>query len=87
LRNKANGSNRRSRVKRERTKSRERLLRATVFDSGHLHHERERPDMERKCMNSDNAQGKEPDLTTFISEVGDGTNKQRKQARVLQCKS
>jgi len=43
--------------------------------------------MERKCMNSDNAQGKEPDLTTFISEVGDGTNKQRKQARVLQCKS
>ena len=27
-----------------------------LFCSGHLQHERERPDMERKCMNSDKAQ-------------------------------
>jgi len=32
--------------------------------SGHLQHERERPDMERKYMNSDKAQRKEPDLRT-----------------------
>jgi len=42
------GSNEWVRVRRERTKSREHLLRAIVFDSGHLQHECERPDMERK---------------------------------------
>jgi len=35
-----------------------------LFYSGHLQHERERPDMERKYMNSDNAQREEPELTT-----------------------
>jgi len=29
----------------------------------------------------------EPDLTTFISEVGGATNTQCTQARILQCKS
>ena len=57
-------SNEWARVKRERTKSIERLLRTILFDSGHLQHERERPDMERKYMNSDKAQRKEPELTT-----------------------
>jgi len=37
--------------------------------------------MKRKYMNTDNAQWKEPELTTLISEVGGGTNM---QARVLQ---
>ena len=31
-----------------------------------LQHERERPDMERKYMNSDNAQWKDPKLTTLV---------------------
>jgi len=31
-----------------------------------LQHERERPDMERKYMNSDNAQWKDPKLTTLM---------------------
>ena len=53
-----------ARVKRERTKSQERLLRTILFYSGHLQHERERPDMERKYMNSDKAQRKEPELAT-----------------------
>jgi len=35
-------------------------------------------------MNTDNAQWKEPELTTLISEVGGGTNM---QARVLQYKA
>jgi len=35
-----------------------------IFYSGNLQHERERPDMERKCMNTDKAQRKEPELTT-----------------------
>jgi len=35
-----------------------------LFYSGHLQHERERPDMERKYMNSDKAQRKEPELAT-----------------------
>ena len=34
----SSGSNGWARVKRERTKSRERLLRTIVFDSGHLQH-------------------------------------------------
>jgi len=41
-----------TRVKRERTKARERLLRTILFYSGHLQHERERPGMERKHMNT-----------------------------------
>ena len=39
------GSNERARVKHERTKSRERLLRTILFYSGHLQHERS--DMEQ----------------------------------------
>jgi len=58
----------------ERTKSRESLLRTIFFDSGHLQHERERPDMERKYMNTDKGQWKEPEFTTLISEVGGGRN-------------
>jgi len=54
------------------------------FYSDHLQvlqHRRERPDMERKYVNSDKAQRKELELT--ISEVAGGTNIQSKQARVL----
>jgi len=40
--------------------------------------------IKRKYMNTDNAQWKEPELTTLISEVGGGTNM---QARVLQYKA
>ena len=53
-----------ARVKRERTKSWERLLQTILFHSSHLQRERERPDMERKYMNSDKVQTKEPELTT-----------------------
>jgi len=60
----SSGSNGWARAKRERTKSRERLLRTILFYSGHLQHECERPDMERKYMNSDKAQRKEIELTT-----------------------
>jgi len=35
-----------------------------LFYSGHLQRERERRDMERKYMNSDKVQTKEPELTT-----------------------
>jgi len=35
-----------------------------IFSSGHLQHNRERPDIERKYMNSDRAQRKDPELTT-----------------------
>jgi len=42
--------------------------------------------MNRKYMNTDNAQWKEPELTTLVREVGVGTNMQSKQARVLQDK-
>ena len=45
-----------------------------LFDSGHLQHERKRPDTEWKYMNSGKAQWKEPELTTLISEIGGGTN-------------
>jgi len=39
-------------------------------------------------MNTDNAQWKEPELTTLISEVGGSTNMQSiMQARVLQYKA
>jgi len=57
-------SNEWARVKREQTKSWERPLRTILFYSGHLQHDRERPDMERKYMNSDKSQRKEPELTT-----------------------
>jgi len=57
------------------------------FDSGHLQHEREKPDMERKYMNSDKAQWKEPELTALLGNVGGGTNKQGKNAHIVQCKS
>ena len=43
--------------------------------------------MKRKHMNTDNAQWKEPELTTLISEVGGSTNMQSMQARVLQYKA
>jgi len=39
-----------------------------IFHSGHLHHERERPGMERKYINSDKAQSKETELTTLINQ-------------------
>jgi len=42
--------------------------------------------MKRKYLNTDNAQWKEPDLTTLISEVGGGTHMQSKQACFLQYK-
>ena len=41
-----------ARVNHEQTKLREHLLRTILFDSDHLQHERERPDMERKYVNS-----------------------------------
>jgi len=76
----SSGSNGWARVKRERTKSRERLLRTILFYLDHLQHKRERPDMQRKHMNSDKVQRKEPKLTTSWSgTVGGGTNVQEKQ--------
>jgi len=39
-----------------------------IFYSGHLQHERERPDIERKYMNGDKAQRKSP--SSQLSEVG-----------------
>ena len=43
--------------------------------------------MKLKYMNTDNAQWKEPELTTLISDVGGSTNMQSMQARVLQYKA
>jgi len=43
--------------------------------------------MKRTYMNTDNAQWKEPELTTLISEMGGSTNMQNMQARVLQYKA
>ena len=43
--------------------------------------------MKRKYMNTDHAQGNEPELTTLISEVGGSTNIQSMQARVLHYKA
>jgi len=40
--------------------------------------------MERKYLNSDQAQWIDPKLTTSISEVGGGTNVQNNQACILQ---
>jgi len=73
-----------ARVKREGTKSRERLLRTIVFDSGHLQHECQRPDMERKYFNSNKAQCIDPKLATIISGVCGGTNTLSNQACILQ---
>ena len=42
--------------------------------------------MKQKYINNDKAQWKEPELTTLISEMGDSTNMQSMQARVLQYK-
>ena len=70
----SSGSNGWARVKRERTKSRERLLRTIVFDSDHLQNECERPDMERKYLNSNKAQLIDPKLTTITSEMCGATN-------------
>jgi len=72
-----------------RVNASERLLRTILFYSGHLQHELERPDMlERKYMNSDKAQRKEPELKTYWSgTVSGGTNIQSKQACVLRNKS
>jgi len=64
--------------------SREHLLLTTVFDSGHLQHECERTDMERKYLNSNKAQCVDPKLTTIISEGCGGTNIQCNQACILQ---
>jgi len=50
------------------------VLLTTVFDSGHLQHESERPDMERKYANSSKAQRIDPKLTTIISEMWCATN-------------
>jgi len=73
-----------SRVKRERTNSRERLPGTIVFDSGHLQHERERPDMERKYLNSNKAQRIDPKVTLIISEMCGATNIQSNQPCILQ---
>ena len=43
--------------------------------------------MKRKYMNTENAQWKELELTTLISEVGGSTNMQSMQARVLHYKA
>jgi len=63
----SSGSNGWARVKRERTKSRERLLRTILFYSGHLQDESERPGMERKYLNSNKAQRIHPKLTIIYS--------------------
>ena len=65
-------------------KSRQRLLRTLVFDSGHLQHECERPDMERKYLSNNKAQRIDPKLTTIISEMCGATNIQNNQACILQ---
>jgi len=53
-----------------------------MFYSGHLQHERKRPDMERKYVNSDKARRKEPELITYWSgTMGGGTNIQSMQGR------
>jgi len=55
-------------------------LLTTCFDSGHLQHKRERPDMEWKYMNSDKATWKKLELTTLTSKVGGATLIQSKPA-------
>jgi len=65
----SSGSNGWVRVKRERTKARERLLRTKFFYSGHLQHERERPDVERKYMNSDKAPVKRTRVNNIVKWV------------------
>jgi len=74
-----------ARVKRERTKSWERLLRTVLFYSGHLQHERERTGMERKYMYSDNWQGpkKRGRVNNLVKWDPGWWHKYTKQARVL----
>jgi len=62
----------------------ERTLATNVFDSGHLQHECERPDMERKYLNNNKAQRIDPKLTTIISEMCGATNIQSNHACILQ---
>jgi len=57
------------------------------FDSGLLHNEHERPDMKRKCMNTEKALWENPKLTTLVIAVGGGTNIQSKQAHIPQCQA
>ena len=83
----SSGSNGWARVKSERTYSREPLLRTIFFDSRHLQIARGRPTWNENIINTDNAQWKEPELTTLISEVSGSTNMQSMQARVLQKRS
>ena len=52
--------------------------------SGQLQYECEWLEKERKYMNSDKAQWKEPELGTLITKLGGGTNVQRKQTYVHQ---
>jgi len=63
--NGSSGSDEWSWAKRERTKSRECILRTIFFDTGHLQHEHEMPDMEIinkiQHMNGDKAKWKEPE--------------------------
>jgi len=63
------------------------MLRTILSASSYLQPERERPNMERKYMNSDKAQWKEPEFMTLISEVSGGKNIRSKQAHVLKYKS
>jgi len=49
-----------------------------LFYSGHVQHERERPNTVQKYMNSDKVKWKESKLTTLINEVRGGTNIQSK---------
>ena len=80
----ATGFNGWARVKRERTKSRERFLLMIVLDSSHLQHECERPNMERNYLNSNKTQRIDSKLTTINSEMCGATNVQSNQACILQ---
>ena len=66
-----------------KARANERSLRTILFYSGHLQHERERPDIEWIYMNIDKVQRKEPELTTYWSEDRWWWHKHTKQARVL----
>ena len=76
----SSGCNGWARVKREQTKSRECPLRTILFYLGHLQHKRERPDMERKYMNSDKAQRKEPEFNNLVKLDCGWWHKYTKQA-------
>jgi len=55
-------------------------------DSRHQLNEHEMPDMKRKYTNTNEAQWKDPELTTLTNEVGGGTNIQGKQTHVVHYK-